>query len=71
MLEYKAARYGRTFQRIDRFNPSTQSCSAFGAITGPKGLAQLSIRSWTCTSCATLHDRDHNASQNILATGRA
>jgi putative transposase len=71
MLEYKAARYGRTFHRVDRFTPSTQKCSACGAITGPKGLAQLAIRSWTCTSCATLHGRDHNASQNILAAGRA
>ncbi|MEH1013947.1 transposase [Micromonospora sp. CPCC 206060] len=32
MLEYKAARYGRTFARVDRFFPSTRMCSACGRI---------------------------------------
>ena len=30
MLEYKAARYGRTFGKVDRFFPSTRMCSACG-----------------------------------------
>jgi len=71
MLEYKATRYGRTFHRINRFEPSTQKCSTCGATTGPKGQAQLGIRTWSCTSCGSRHDRDLNAAINILAAGRA
>ena len=36
MLEYKAARYGRTFARVDRFFPSTRMCSVCGAIDEPR-----------------------------------
>jgi len=68
MLEYKAARYGRTFARINRFAPTSQVCSACGALDGPK---PLHVRSWTCKECGTVHDRDVNAAINILAAGRA
>ncbi len=67
MLEDKATRYGRTFGKIDRFYPSSQLCSACGAIDGPK---PLSVRTWTCR-CGVVHDRDLNAAINILAAGRA
>ena len=67
MLEYKAARYGRTFARIGRFEPTSQLCSACGARDGPK---PLSVRSWTCAACRTVHDRDVNAARNVLALGR-
>jgi len=67
MLEEKAARYGRTFAKVDRFFPSTQLCSECGAVDGKKA---LSIREWTCR-CGATHDRDHNAAKNILAAGRA
>ncbi|MFG3578205.1 RNA-guided endonuclease InsQ/TnpB family protein [Micromonospora chersina] len=67
MLEYKAARYGRTFARIDRFAPTSQTCSACGRLDGPK---PLNVRSWTCP-CGAAHDRDVNAAKNILAAGRA
>jgi putative transposase len=66
MLEYKAARYGRTFAKIDRFAPTSQTCSACGRLDGPK---PLSVRSWTCP-CGTVHDRDVNAAINVLAQGR-
>ncbi|HEX6969832.1 MAG TPA: transposase, partial [Micromonosporaceae bacterium] len=66
MLEYKAARYGRTFAKIDRFAPTSQTCSACGRVDGPK---PLSVRSWTCP-CGAVHDRDVNAAVNILAQGR-
>lgn len=71
MLEYKAARYGRTFHRINRFEPTTQNCSTCGARTGPKGQSQLHVRMWACGNCGTHHDRDLNAATNILAAGRA
>jgi putative transposase len=67
MLEYKAARYGRTFAKVDRFFPSSQLCSACGFKDGPKPLA---VREWTCESCGTVHDRDINAARNIMTEGR-
>lgn len=62
MLEYKAQRYGRTLIKIDRFEPTSQVCSACGAKDGPK---PLHVREWTCTACSTLHDRDINAAINV------
>jgi putative transposase len=69
-LEAKCARYGRTFVKVDRFFPSTQLCSACGALTGPKGKAGLRIRTWTC-DCGTRHDRDQNAECNLRLEGRS
>ncbi|WP_043590980.1 RNA-guided endonuclease TnpB family protein [Frankia sp. BMG5.23] len=62
MLEYKAARYGRTLLRIGRFEPTSRVCSACGVKDGPK---PLDVRKWTCTSCGTVHDRDVNAAVNV------
>ena len=67
MLEEKAARYGRTFARVDRWFPSTRMCSVCGAVGEKK---PLHVREWTCL-CGTTHDRDVNAAKNILAAGRA
>ncbi|MDC0769984.1 RNA-guided endonuclease InsQ/TnpB family protein [Streptomyces sp. HD] len=68
-LEAKCARYGRDFAKVDRFFPSTQTCSVCGSIEGPKGLEGPRIRQWTC-SCGASHDRDENAERNIRAEGR-
>lgn len=68
MLEYKAARYGRTFRRVDRWLPSSQTCSVCFVIDGTK---PLKVRTWTCSGCNTTHDRDVNAARIILAAGRA
>jgi putative transposase len=62
MLEYKAQRYGRTFIRIGRYEPTSQTCSTCGVKDGPK---PLHVREWTCSACGTLHDRDHNAAINV------
>ena len=67
MLEYKAAKHGRTFTRVDRAFPSSQVCSGCGFRDGPK---PLHVRQWTCGACGTVHDRDHNAARNILVEGR-
>jgi putative transposase len=67
MLEYKAARHGRTFARVDRWFPSTRLCSVCGVV-GEN--LPLNVRSWTC-SCGAVHDRDVNAARNVLAAGRA
>jgi putative transposase len=67
MLQYKAARYGRTFARVDRFLPSTRMCSDCGCVSEKMA---LNVRSWTCP-CGSVHDRDVNAAINIKAAGRA
>lgn len=67
MLEYKAARYGRGFAKVDRFAPTSQVCSACGVSDGPKPLA---VREWTCGGCGARHDRDVNAARNILKLGQ-
>ena len=67
-LEYKAERYGRTLTVIDRWYPSSKTCSACGHLLA--GLS-LSTRHWQCPSCGARHDRDINAAKNILAAGRA
>jgi putative transposase len=68
LIEEKAARYGRTFAKIGRFEPTSQVCSACGVKDGPKPLA---VRTWQCPGCGAAHDRDINAAKNILAAGRA
>ena len=67
-LEYKCERYGRELVVIDRWYPSTKTCSACGR---PLAALSLSTRHWTCPSCGTRHDRDINAAKNILAAGQA
>ncbi|MBJ6642316.1 RNA-guided endonuclease TnpB family protein [Streptomyces sp. BSE7-9] len=62
MLEYKAARYGRTLVKIGRFEPTSQVCSRCGVKDGPK---PLSVRVWTCGACGAVLDRDVNAAVNV------
>ncbi|MFF8880987.1 RNA-guided endonuclease InsQ/TnpB family protein, partial [Streptomyces flaveolus] len=62
MLEYKAARYGRTLIRIGRFEPTSQVCSQCGFKDGPK---PLHVRVWTCGACGAVLDRDTNAAVNV------
>lgn len=62
MLEYKAARYGRTFVRIDRFEPTSQVCCVCGVKDGPK---PLHVRVWECGACGAVLDRDINAAVNV------
>ena len=66
-LEYKSEWYGRTYIKIDRFYPSSQICSDCGFRN--KEIKDLSIREWTCENCGNHHDRDINASKNILQEG--
>ena len=65
-LQYKADWYGREIIKIDKWFPSSQICSKCGHKDGKK---PLNIRDWTCPICHTHHDRDINASKNILTEG--
>ena len=66
MLEYKSSWYEKQVSKISRWYPSSQICSDCGFSSGKK---PLSIREWTCTNCGSHHDRDINASINILNEG--
>ncbi|EQD88093.1 putative transposase [Saccharopolyspora erythraea NRRL 2338] len=67
-LEYKTERAGKTLVVVDRWYPSSKTCSYCGHLLGH---LKLSVRAWTCPNCRTRHDRDHNAAKNILAAGLA
>ena len=66
-LEYKAAWYGRTIVKIDRFFPSSKTCSKCYFI---KQDLKLKDHKWTCPECEAHHDRDVNAAKMILLQGK-
>jgi len=68
MLEYKCEWYGRDFVVIDRWYPSSKTCSRCGQDAGP---LPLHVREWDCVHCGVRHDRDVNAAVNIRAAGLA
>lgn len=65
-LKYKAEWRGRTVVQVDRFFPSSKTCYECGFINQD---LTLKDREWTCPKCGTHHDRDINASHNILRQG--
>ena len=66
IISYVASTKGKTVHEINRFEPSSKTCSDCGHIN--KDL-KLSARSWACPSCGCIHDRDYNASLNIFRVG--
>ena len=52
---------------IDRFYPSSKTCSVCGY---KKRDLRLSDREWICPNCGMKHDRDINAAMNILLEGQ-
>ena len=67
-LEYKCEWYGRKLIKIDRFFPSSERCEKCGKILDK---LPLNLQKWSCPKCGIIHDRDLNASKNILAAGLA
>ena len=66
-LEYKAEWYGREVIKVPTMYPSSQTCSKCG-YKNPL-VKNLSVRTWECPCCHAKHDRDLNASVNILNKG--
>ena len=67
-LEYKAQWHGRTLTKCDRWFASTKTCSLCQT---KRAKMSLKVRTWTCTACGAVHDRDTNAAQNLDAAGQA
>ena len=67
-LEYKAEWAGRTIAKVDRFFPSSKTCSNCGF---KNKVMPLSVREWDCPECKAHHDRDINAAINIKTAGLA
>ena len=67
MLAYKLNSQGKVLVKVDRFFPSSKRCSSCHEINHD---LKLSDRQWTCKSCGTHHDRDRNATKNLLDEGK-
>ncbi len=65
-LAYKAQWHGRVLVKVDRWYPSSKTCSACGHV---HAALRLSDRRWACPACGTKHDRDLNAAINIEHEG--
>jgi putative transposase len=66
MLDYKCERSGKILVKVDRFFPSSKTCSnCYQRVSS----LPLDVRQWTCSNCGTNHDRDVNAAQNLKAEG--
>src|SRR3981081_847668 len=65
MLRYKATAHGAWYEEVNE-SFSSRVCSSCASETGPKGVADLGIRSWICSECGISHDRDINSALNIL-----
>lgn len=66
-LDYKLSYEGKYLVKVDKWFPSSQTCSICG-YKNPQ-TKDLSIRKWICPQCNTFHDRDINAAINIKNEG--
>ncbi len=67
MLAYKSVWYGNNVVKVPTMYPSSQTCSCCG-YKNPL-VKNLAVRVWECPECHTIHNRDTNASINILTKG--
>lgn len=66
MLEYKLLEQGKQLIKIDKWFPSSKTCSCCGAV---KNKLELAERTYNCEVCGVVLDRDYNASINIRNEG--
>lgn len=67
MIAYKSNWAGKTYHRINRFYPSSKTCSSCDYKLEK---LDLGTREWACPNCGVFHDRDVNAAKNILRVGQ-
>lgn len=67
VLKYKAEWQGKKVIEINKYYPTSQICNRCDYKN--KEVKDLSVRKWTCPSCGMEHDRDFNASINIMFEG--
>lgn len=67
-LAYKMDERGKVFHKIDKWFPSSKTCSACGCYHADI-VTDLSVREWVCPDCNTKHNRDINAANNIRNKG--
>ena len=65
-LRYKLERQGKSLIAVDRYFPSTRTCSACGAVQEAVSYRE---NSWRCPECGAVHNREVNAAKNIKAQG--
>lgn len=65
-LRYKLERQGKELILVDRYVPSTKTCSACGFV---REAVHYKERSWICPACGAAHRREVNAARNIKARG--
>ena len=68
-LRYKLARQGKALIMVDRYAPTSRTCSACGLILDDA--IHYKKRIWTCPRCGAVHSREVNAAKNIKAQGLA
>ena len=69
-LRYKGQQASRSVYIVSERN-TTRTCSSCWALTGPKGLDMLDVRTWVCSECGVTQDRDVNAARCTLFAGRS
>ena len=67
-LRYKLERQGKPLILVDRYAPTTRTCSVCGQVGEEVPLAS---KVWTCTQCGTVHQKQSNTAQNIKTQGLA
>lgn len=67
LLKWKCAREGVRLVEVERFYPSSKTCSACGEVNVELGMEEC----WRCTECGVDHNRDNNAAANLRRQGLA
>jgi putative transposase len=68
MLSHEAITHGGMCLEVNEAY-RTRICSECGALSGPKGIADLGIRDWSCSECGAVHRRGTNSTKVILRVG--
>ena len=67
LMEWKCKREGVTVVEVDRFYPSSKTCSSCGHVNAALKMEER----WTCPACGVRHQRDDNAALNLRRQGLA